>query len=38
VFEHLIGLQHINTEEAERIAAALSLTTQGMDFADALYI
>lgn len=31
-------VQHINTEEAERIAAALPLTTQGMDFADALHL
>jgi len=38
VFEHLLGLQHVDTEEAERIAAALPLTTQGMDFADAFHL
>ena len=38
VFEHLLGLGHINTEESERIAAALPLTTAGMDFADALHL
>lgn len=38
VFEHLPGLQQVNTEEAERIAAALPLTTRGMDFADALHL
>lgn len=32
------GLAHINTEEAERVAAALTLTAQGMDFADALHL
>jgi predicted nucleic-acid-binding protein len=38
VFEHLLGLAHINTEEAERVAAALPLTAEGMDFADALHL
>ena len=38
VFEHLLGLGHVNTEESERIAAALPLTTAGMDFADALHL
>lgn len=38
VFEHLLGLAHINTEEAERVAAALPLAAQGMDFADALHL
>jgi predicted nucleic-acid-binding protein len=38
VFEHLLGLGHVNTEEAERIAAALPLTEHGMDFADALHL
>ncbi|MGB5833453.1 MAG: type II toxin-antitoxin system VapC family toxin [Thiohalocapsa sp.] len=38
VLEHLLGLGHVNTEEAERIAAALQLTAEGMDFADALHL
>lgn len=38
VFEHLLGLRNVNTEEAERIAAALRLTEAGMDFADALHL
>ena len=38
VFEHLLGLGHVNTEEAERVAAALPLTSDGMDFADALHL
>ncbi|MFY9974682.1 MAG: type II toxin-antitoxin system VapC family toxin [Chromatiaceae bacterium] len=38
VFEHLLGLANINTEEAERVAAALPLAAQGMDFADALHL
>jgi len=38
VLEHLLGLRHVNTEESERIAAALPLTTEGMDFADALHL
>ncbi len=38
VFSHLLGLAHINTEEAERVAAALPLAAQGMDFADALHL
>jgi predicted nucleic-acid-binding protein len=36
--EHLLGLGHVNTEESERIAAALPLTADGMDFADALHL
>ncbi|MBK1620018.1 nucleotide-binding protein [Lamprobacter modestohalophilus] len=38
VFEHLLGLDQVNTEEAERIAIALPLTENGMDFADALHL
>ncbi len=38
VFEHLLGLAHVNTEGAERLATALSLAAQGMDFADALHL
>ena len=38
VFEHLLGLPQVNTEEAERVAAALPLTAEGMDFADALHL
>ena len=38
VFEHLLGLSHVNTEEAGRVAAALPLTAAGMDFADALHL
>jgi predicted nucleic-acid-binding protein len=38
VLEHLLGLGHVNTEESERIAAAVQLTTEGMDFADALHL
>ena len=38
VFEHLLGLAHVNTEEAERVAAAVPLAAQGMDFADALHL
>lgn len=38
VFEHLLGLEQVNTEEADRIAAALPLTENGMDFADALHL
>jgi len=38
VFEYLLGLAHINTEEAERVATALPLAAQGMDFADAMNI
>jgi predicted nucleic-acid-binding protein len=36
--EHLLGLGRVNTEESERIAAALPLTADGMDFADALHL
>ena len=38
VFEHLLGLPHVNTEEAERVAAALPLVAGGIDFADALHL
>lgn len=38
VLEHLLGLGHVNAEESERIAAALPLTADGMDFADALHL
>lgn len=38
VLEHLLGLGHVNTEESERIAAALPLAAAGMDFADALHL
>lgn len=38
VFEHLLGLGHVNTEESERIATALPFTAQGMEFADALHL
>lgn len=38
IFEHLLGLSHVNMEESERIASALTLTAGGMDFADALHL
>ena len=38
VLEHLLGLGHVNTEESERVAAALPLTADGMDVADALHL
>lgn len=38
VFEHLLGLRHVDTAEVERTGAALSLTAKGMDFADALHL
>lgn len=38
VFEHLLGLDQVNTEEADRLAVALPLTANGMDFADALHL
>jgi predicted nucleic-acid-binding protein len=38
VFEHLLGLKHVITEEAERVIAALPLAAEGMDFADALHL
>ncbi|EXJ13968.1 type II toxin-antitoxin system VapC family toxin [Imhoffiella purpurea] len=38
VFEHLLGLDHIVTEEAERVIAALPLAAEGMDFADSLHL
>ena len=38
IFEHVLGLGHVNTEESERVAAALPLAADGMDFADALHL
>jgi len=38
IFEHLLGLSHINTEESARISTALPLAAGGMDFADALHL
>jgi len=38
VLEHLLGLANVNTEASGRIAAALPLTAEGMDFADALHL
>jgi hypothetical protein len=38
VFERLLGLGHDNAEASERIAAALPLTAEGMDFADAPHL
>lgn len=38
VFEHLLGLAHVNTEDSDRVAAALPLTVAGMDFVDALHL
>ncbi|NEX21271.1 type II toxin-antitoxin system VapC family toxin [Thiorhodococcus mannitoliphagus] len=38
VFEHLLGLASVNVEESGRIAKALDLLAQGMDFADALHL
>jgi predicted nucleic-acid-binding protein len=38
VFEHLLGLAQVSTEDAERVAAALPLVAQGLDFADALHL
>jgi hypothetical protein len=34
----LQGKKSINTEESERVAAALPLAADGMDFADALHL
>jgi predicted nucleic-acid-binding protein len=38
VMEHLVGLANVNVEEAKRVAHALGLRGQGMDFADALHL
>jgi len=38
VFEHLLGLGHVNTEASERIMTALRGSEEGMDFADALHL
>ena len=38
VMEHLLGLANVNVEEAGRVAQALNLLGQGMDFADALHL
>jgi len=38
VMEHLLGLPNVNVEEAGRVAQALLLLGQGMDFADALHL
>ena len=35
--EHLLGLANVNVEESGRVAQALNLLGQGMDFADALH-
>lgn len=38
VMEHLLGLANVNVEESARVAKALALLAQGMDFADALHL
>jgi predicted nucleic-acid-binding protein len=38
VMEHLLGLANVNVEDAGRVARALNLLGQGMDFADALHL
>ncbi len=38
VMEHLLGLANVNVEETGRVATALNLLGQGMDFADALHL
>jgi predicted nucleic-acid-binding protein len=38
VMEHLLGLVNVDVEEARRVAQALNLLGQGMDFADALHL
>ena len=38
VMEHLLGLPNINVEDAGRVARAMNLLEQGMDFADALHL
>lgn len=38
VMEHLLGLPNINVEDAGRVARAMNLLEQGIDFADALHL
>jgi len=38
VVEHLLGLSNVNVEEWSRVADALELHAQGLDFADALHL
>jgi predicted nucleic-acid-binding protein len=38
IMEHLLGLANVNVEEVGRVAQALNLLGQGMDFADALHL
>ena len=38
VLEHLLGLEHVSIEHDRRVAAALPLLAEGMDFADALHL
>jgi predicted nucleic-acid-binding protein len=38
IMAHLLGLANVNVEEAGRVAQALNLLGQGMDFADALHL
>ena len=38
VIEHLLGLANVNVEEWPRVAQALVLQQEGLDFADALHL
>lgn len=38
VVEHLLGLANVNVEEWPRVAQALVLQAEGLDFADALHL
>jgi predicted nucleic-acid-binding protein len=38
IMEHLLGLANVNVEEAGRVAQAIDLLGQGIDFADALHL
>ena len=38
VIEHLLGLANVTVEERPRIAQALALQAEGLDFADALHL
>jgi len=38
VAEHLMGLPNVNIEEWPRVAGALALQAEGLDFADALHL
>jgi predicted nucleic-acid-binding protein len=38
VVEHLMGLSNVNVEEWLRVAQALALQAEGLDFADALHL